>query len=498
MTGPYNINNKVNSSQLATAATADSVAQRTSNGSLNTVELSATGTIQTTSGGILYNPSSNNGAVVIRELGGSAANSGVEMHIRPSSGKSGYISFTEDSVADVASIGISAGTNALLFKTGSSIGTERMRIDSSGNVGIGTSSPRSTLDLGVAESKALSNNLADYQLVLEAPGGTGSFCNSICWGQTSSSSPAVASISAVDEGGTVATGIVFSTGNSASISERMRIDSSGNVGIGTSSPVGKLDVAGTAPSFTIRDTQQKSWSIGDVVGNIDFYAEDTSGAGARAVSKITTVADGGSSAASGAITFSTAGTTTSATERMRIDSSGNVLAGADNTQTLGGASKRWSVVYAGTGIINTSDAREKTPVDELTPDELNAAKQLSKEIGVYKFLSAVAEKGDNARKHIGMTVQRAIEIMEANNLDPFAYGFICYDEWEEKTFEHPAVEAKEAEYDEEGNVISEAVEAQEAYTEVTQEAGNRYSFRPDEMLFFIARGLEARIEALES
>jgi hypothetical protein len=172
-------------------------------------------------------------------------------------------------------------------------------------------------------------------------------------------------------------------------------------------------------------------------------------------------------------------------------------AALDNSISLGAVGRRWSVVYAGTGTINTSDAREKTSVDELTADELSAAKQLSKEIGTYKFLSAIAQKGDAARKHVGMTVQRAIEIMEANNLDPFAYGFICYDEWEEQTVEHPAVESKASEYDEEGNVISEAVEAKDAYTEVTQEAGNRYSFRPDEMLFFIARGLEARIEALE-
>ena len=54
---------------------------------------------------------------------------------------------------------------------------------------------------------------------------------------------------------------------------------------------------------------------------------------------------------------------------------------ADNTRTLGTGALRWSTVYAGTGTINTSDAREKTPVRPLTLDEINAAKQLSKEIG---------------------------------------------------------------------------------------------------------------------
>lgn len=63
--------------------------------------------------------------------------------------------------------------------------------------------------------------------------------------------------------------------------------------------------------------------------------------------------------------------------------------------------------------------------------EISAAKTLSKEIGTYKWLEAIQAKGADARTHIGMTVQRAIEIMEANNLDPFAYGFICYDKWDE-------------------------------------------------------------------
>lgn len=42
-----------------------------------------------------------------------------------------------------------------------------------------------------------------------------------------------------------------------------------------------------------------------------------------------------------------------------------------------------------------------------------------------------AEKGGAARQHIGMTVQRAIEILRSHGLDPFAYGFICYDQWGE-------------------------------------------------------------------
>ena len=154
------------------------------------------------------------------------------------------------------------------------------------------------------------------------------------------------------------------------------------------------------------------------------------------------------------------------TEKLSGDSSGNTRPGADNTYSAGTSGRRWSVVYAGTGTINTSDAREKTAVRAFSAGELNAAKALAAEVGFFKFLSAIVEKGEaGARWHAGMTVQRAIEIMEAHSLDPFAYGFICFDEWEES---------------EDGP------------------AGDRYSFRPDEMLLFIARGFEARLAALES
>lgn len=68
-----------------------------------------------------------------------------------------------------------------------------------------------------------------------------------------------------------------------------------------------------------------------------------------------------------------------------------------------------AVLYAGTGTINTSDANEKTAVSALTASEIAAAKSLANEIGSFQFLDSVEKKGaDNARHHIGMTVQRAI------------------------------------------------------------------------------------------
>ena len=189
---------------------------------------------------------------------------------------------------------------------------------------------------------------------------------------------------------------------------------------------------------------------------------------------------------------------------LTLGSGVKLLPTTDNTQDIGAAATGFKEIFADNGTINTSDARRKTEVTTLSAAEINAAKQLAKEIGSFKFLSAVAEKGDAARLHIGMTVQRAIEIMEGNGLDPFAYSFICHDAWGDVFVDHPAVEAvaaQDAVLDEDGNVITpavDAVEGQAAWTEQTQVAGDKYSFRVHELLLFMAAGFEARLSVLEA
>ncbi|MBH2070279.1 MAG: tail fiber domain-containing protein, partial [Burkholderiales bacterium] len=165
---------------------------------------------------------------------------------------------------------------------------------------------------------------------------------------------------------------------------------------------------------------------------------------------------------------------------------------------------------------NTSDARLKRDFRDLTVAEIAAAKDIAHAIGIYRWRDAVDCKGDDAREHVGPTVQRAIEIMQGHGLNPFNYGFICHDAWERQTVDHPAVEARAAVaaieaapagLDSLGNLVTPAVpaspgfpaiEARAAYTEVTLEAGDRYAFRYDELAMFIAAGQEARLAALEA
>jgi hypothetical protein len=79
-----------------------------------------------------------NGSYLFRELGGAFANNTLELNIRPNSGKSGYLTFTEDGVADRWSVGIANGSTALRFISGGPAGTERMSIDGNGNVVVNT------------------------------------------------------------------------------------------------------------------------------------------------------------------------------------------------------------------------------------------------------------------------------------------------------------------------------------------------------------------------
>lgn len=161
----------------------------------------------------------------------------------------------------------------------------------------------------------------------------------------------------------------------------------------------------------------------------------------------------------------------------------------DDGGNCGVASKRWSQIYAVSGTINTSDARLKTQVRPLEQGELAAAMALSREIGIFQWLNALAHKGDAARLHTGVTVQRVIEIMQAHGLDPMRYGMVCYDQWDARTVEHPAEIGEDAD--------GREIELAPARTEVVQEAGDRYSLRYDQLLAFAVRGLAERIARLE-
>lgn len=174
--------------------------------------------------------------------------------------------------------------------------------------------------------------------------------------------------------------------------------------------------------------------------------------------------------------------------RLAVDATTRaVRPGDDNTQSAGTAAKRFSVFFAGTGAINTSDERTKTLKGEMSEAVLRAWSKVN--FCQYKFIDAVEEKGDGARWHFGVLAQQVKAAFESEGLNAFDYGVLCYDEWPERVVHHEAV-YKEAEYsailDADGRafvtVPPNTVVVTEAYDEVTQVAGNRYGIRYEEAL----------------
>jgi hypothetical protein len=131
---------------------------------------------------------------------------------------------------------------------------------------------------------------------------------------------------------------------------------------------------------------------------------------------------------------------------------------ADNAHAFGSGSFRWSEVFAATGTINTSDAREKTKLRPLEEAEKRAVRRVLDRIGVFRWLSSVTTKGEAARLHVGVTAQAVAEAFAVEGLDAARYALWCADPVEEVYEAEPArVEpAREEVRDAAGNVLCAA------------------------------------------
>jgi hypothetical protein len=220
---------------------------------------------------------------------------------------------------------------ALALATGS---VERMRIDSSGNVGIGTPSPNNRIDAVEAQG-TVANVLANGTYVAKFTGNTTyttGASQGILIGGVDGSLRGVSLVAEAQSALNDHDFIIAVSGASATPTERMRIDSAGNVGIGTDSPNTLMEIASTSPVLRITNTTDSAWSAGDDIGRLSFYSTDISAVGPHETAFILNESDFGSGVTqlSGALSFGTAAYNTAATERMRIDSSGNVGIGASS------------------------------------------------------------------------------------------------------------------------------------------------------------------------
>jgi hypothetical protein len=109
----------------------------------------------------------------------------------------------------------------------------------------------------------------------------------------------------------------------------------------------------------------------------------------------------------------------------KLTVNGAVAPWTDNSHSCGLSAWRWSVVYAATGAISTSNALEKT--DPTPLDEALLLAALDTQIVQYRWRDAVARKGAGARLHVGPTAQSFRDACRARGIDARRYAVYCED-----------------------------------------------------------------------
>jgi hypothetical protein len=283
------------------------------------------------------------------------------------------------------------GTGTYLPLTMYTNGSERLRIDTSGNIGIGVSTVGTNNRLsvqGVVGISGSTNGTAPLPSAAHVSSSTirlglrgsvmtsdeagltavGTYLSNNVFFRNASGNPGYITASSVSQIALIDDTITFRRASSGTadtditFTETMRINSSGNVGIGTNNPGYKLDVydASTAYSalrgdsntqfvvsrastdntggfvqfYKARGTQASPTIVasGDIAGRMVFYGYD--GTSFTGTAEIRATIDGtpGANDMPGRLGFyTTPDGSTSLTERMRIDSSGNLLVGTTST-----------------------------------------------------------------------------------------------------------------------------------------------------------------------
>lgn len=156
------------------------------------------------------------------------------------------------------------------------IGSEAMRITTAGNVGIGTTNPLAKLHVIGSIDTRTNNSVTDTNIVLfnvynGPPAGDGTTIGTgITWKPLYDGySKRSAGIMQIAEGNYFRAGLAFYTNgvqnDSTDWSERLRISSNGNVGIGTTSPSFPLSVAGKIGGTLFSDSHLEFLGSGNTI-----------------------------------------------------------------------------------------------------------------------------------------------------------------------------------------------------------------------------------------
>ena len=200
---------------------------------------------------------------------------------------------------------------------------EHVRIDANGNVGIGTTDPAYHLDIDPDDTATAMRIKGDGHASVVIDRASTSYDSNLSF-QTAGATKWRLWNDGADD--------ILQIRDEVNSANVMTWEAGGKVGIGTASPSSVLDVAGSAAVLTITDTRNQNFTVGDTMCSLAFDSDDASGSAGTAShprALISLVAETTFGSSTG-LSFSTKQDTASApTEKMRINTAGNV--GIGNT-----------------------------------------------------------------------------------------------------------------------------------------------------------------------
>jgi hypothetical protein len=281
-------------------------------------------------------------------------------------------------------------------------GTARMYFNGTGDVGIGTSSPSAPLHVN-GNGKFNNIEFGGYL----SPYGDDTYINMLGSGR-----------------------IQFRTNGS----EAMRIDSSGNLLVGTTTTDGGFDESDGGASTVFMGA-----SIGGAANGSAFVSRRAAPLQLNRQANdgdIAVFRKDGSTVGSIGTTGSNLVIGTGDTGFRFFDGSPKGIFPAstssgvtDGVIDLGKSNGRFDDIYATNGTIQTSDRNEKQDIEALSDAEQRVAVAAKGLLRKFRWIDSVADKGDDARIHFGIVAQDLQDAFTAEGLDAGRYAMFISTAW---------------------------------------------------------------------